>query len=158
MAPPPASELAADARAATAVSASAADSADVRRLRLCSLGEPPGLGFGLQSLSLLRDGPFFDLGGEGLASASMADADGRPDDIVAALRGGAGPGGGRCGAWSGCGAARRGEGVRSAPLWGVDAAGLGGESPGIGDNARRVSVMCPQPARPLVLPHNVSGT
>jgi len=121
MAPPPASELAADARAATAVSASAADSADVRRLRLCSLGEPGGLGFGLQSLSLLRDGRFFDLGGEG-ASASMADADGRPDDIVAALRSG-GRRGGRCGAWSGRGAARRGvawrgrgEGVRSVPL------------------------------------------
>jgi len=52
----------------------------------------------------------------------MADADGRPDDIVAALRSG-GRRGGRCGAWSGRGAARRGvawrgrgEGVRSVPL------------------------------------------
>jgi hypothetical protein len=111
--PRPASEPAADARAATAVSASAAaDSADVRRLRLCSPGDPRGLGFGLKSLSLLRDGRLFDLGREGAASASMAPAaDGRPDDIVAARRGGAERGGARGAARRGV--ARRGRALRS---------------------------------------------
>jgi hypothetical protein len=115
-----ASTLAANACVATEASASAADSADVRSLRrfrsVLLAGETPGLGFGLDWPSPpVRDGRFFDPGGEGSersASTSMADAGDRSDAIGAACRSK------RCGVRS----AWRGLGLRRA-LWlsrGVD--------------------------------------
>lgn len=57
----------------------------------------------------MRDGRFFDLGGDdaaGVAPAFMAGSDGRPDDIVAARRAGGVRGAAGGVAW-------RGQGVRS---------------------------------------------